>query len=273
MPLPVVTLGVKLAAWAGSALSSYGLYAMFKDFSLDQLVGLVKAWAVEQAAFYAGLNLDPENPWSDASIAGAVGQKVGIPFRSFKDSDMIREDLDSFAVGLISAKSGYQVRSIQNVATLKEDFLQIGTAELSARLNLPAGVMPGPGAVFDPVEIRAQLLTWAKAELMAQINENVSVKVADILAAGDLEGVAAELNARLASLGSVENVTARQLAVRIANEMTTNAIVNFQKVSVIESARSRRSESLRRAQQKFRAAHGNRSMYVPLGKTVVIQGW
>lgn len=265
MPLPVVALGVKLAAWAGSALSSYGLYAMFRDFSLDQLVGLVKAWAVEQAAYYAGLSLDPEDPWSDASIAGAVGQKVGIPFRSFKDSDMIREDLDSFAVGLISAKSGYQVRSIQNVATLKEDFLQIGTAELSARLGLPAGVMPGPGAVFDPVEIRAQLLTWAKAELMAQVNENVGIGVADVLAAADLEGTAAELNSRLVSLGSVENVTARQLAVRIANEMATAAVVDYQRVALGASKRSRRQESLRAAQAKFRARHGNRQVYVPLG--------
>lgn len=265
MPLPVVALGVKLAAWASTALSSYGLYAMFRDFSLDQLVGLVKAWAVEQAAFYAGLNLDPENPWSDASIAGAVGQKVGIPFRSFKDPDMIREDLDSFAVGLISAKSGYQVRSIQNVSMLKEDFLQIGTAELSARLGLPAGVMPGPGAVFDPVEIRAQLLTWAKAELMAQVNENVGIGVADVLAAADLEGTAAELNSRLVALGSVENVTARQLAVRIANEMATAAVVDYQRVALGASKRSRRQESLRAAQAKFRAAHGNRQVYVPLG--------
>lgn len=265
MPLPVVALGVKLAAWASTALSSYGLYAMFRDFSLDDLERLVKGWVVEQAAFYAGLSLDPDNPWSDGSIAGAVGQKVGIPFRSFKNPDMIREDLDGYAVGLIESKSGYNVRSIQNVALLKEDFLRIGAAELSARLGLPAGVMPAPGAQFDPVEIRAQLLTWAKAELMTEINSQVSIKVEDVLAAADLEGTAAELNARLVSLGSIENVTARQLAVKMANEMATAAIVDYQRVAVGASKRSRRQESLRAAQAKFRATHGNRQVYVPLG--------
>lgn len=270
MPFPLVALVPALVTWGTRAAVTYGLASMWNDFSLADLERMLKEWVVSQAAYYAGLNLDPDNPWSDASIAGAVGQKVGIPFRSFKNPGMIREDLDGYAVGLIQSKSGYNVRSIQNVALLKEDFLRIGAAELSARLGLPAGVMPAPGAQFDPVEIRAQLLTWAKAELMTEINQQVSIKVDDVLAAADLEGAAAELNARLVSLGSIENVTARQLAVKMANEMATAAIVDYQRVAVGASKRSRRQESLRAAQAKFRAAHGNRQVYVPLGMAATV---
>lgn len=219
----------------------------------------------EEMSARAGLALDPEDPFSDASVAGAVGQKIGIPFRSFKDQAMIKEDLDAYAVGLISSKSGYVVRSVQNVAMLQEDFLRIGAAELSSRLGLPAGVMPAPGAEFDPVEIRAQLLAWAKAELMNEMGGDVGIMAGDILGAADLEGVAAEINTRLAALGSIENVTARQLAVRIANDMATAAVVDYQRVAVGGSKRSRRQASLRAAQKKFRARHGNRQKYIPLG--------
>lgn len=270
MPFFLAPLVPGLIAWGGRALATYGLARLFSDNSIQELEDLLMGWVVRWVAEKSGLVLDPADPLSDASLAGAVGGRVGFPIRSLKNLDMIREDLDSFAVGLISAKSGYQVRSIQNVATLKEDFLQIGTAELSARLGLPAGVMPGPGAVFDPVEIRAQLLTWAKAELMTQVNENVGIGVADVLAAADLEGTAAELNSRLVSLGSVENVTARQLAVRIANEMATAAVVDYQRVALGASKRSRRQESLRAAQAKFRARHGNRQVYVPLGMAATV---
>lgn len=270
MPVPILMLGAKLAAWASSALASYGLYAMWRDASLEQLERVVMDWVVEQAAARAGLQLDPDSPWSDASIAGAVGQKVGIPFRSFRDPEMIREDLDGYATGLISQKSGYVVRSVQNVAMLREDFLRIGAAELSARLGLPAGVMPEPGAQFDPVAIREQLLIWAKAELMAQVNESVQIGVNDLLTSGALDEVVNDINSQLAAVGSIENISARQLAVRLANDMATNAVVDFQKFAGSNSKRSRRQESLRAAQAKFRARHGNRQIYVPLGMTSTV---
>lgn len=265
MPVPFLALVPALVTWGTRAAVTYGLASMWNDFSMAELEALLKDWIVKQAAYYAGLQLDPDNPWSDASIAGAVGQKVGVPFRSFKDPRKIKEDLDDFAVGVISQKSGYTVRSVQNVAMLKEDLLRIGAAELSSKLGLPAGVMPAPGAVFDPVEIRAQLLIWAKAELLAEMNEAVSVKVADVLAMEDFEAAANEMNSRLLAAGSIENVTARQMAVRVVNEMATAAVVEYQEFALNGSKRSRRQASLRAAQAKFRAIHGNRQVYVPLG--------
>lgn len=276
MPLPVLvlTLPQVVAGVVSIFGSAYGLLSWSGGKSLDdmkrEIERMLLDWVISYAAHKGGLALDSDDPLSDASLAAAVGQRVGITFRSFKDQAMIREDLDSYAVGLIQSKSGYEVRSIQDVVLLKEDFLRIGAAELSGRLGLPAGVMPAPGAQFDPVEIRAQLLTWAKAELMTEINQQVSIKVDDVLAAADLEGTAAELNTRLVALGSVENVTARQLAVRMANEMATQAIVDYQRVAFGASKRSRRQESLRAAQAKFRAAHGNRQVYIPLGMNATV---
>lgn len=269
MPFPLVfALAPALITWGARSLAVYGLAKLFSDESIDDLVQIVKSWVVEQAAHYAGLQLDPDAPWSDASLAGAVGQKLGIGLRSLRDKDMIVQDLDVFVVDQISSRSGYVVRSVFDVQILREDLLRIGAAEMTARLGLPAGVMPGPGAVFDPVEVKAQLLTWAKAELMAQVGEGVQIAANDLLSSTDLPGVAAEINSRLASMGSAENVTARQIAVRIANEMATAAIVDYQRLAIKNTKRSRRQASLRAAQEKFRRTHGNRQIYVPLGMVV-----
>lgn len=271
MPVPFVVAAIpSIIIWSRNALAAGGLVALVSETSVAELWDRLKVLIVAEVARVSGLQLDPDDPFTDASMAGAVGQKISVPLRSLKNMAMIREDLDGYATELISSKSGYTVRSVQNVAMLKEDFLRIGAAELSARLGLPAGVMPSPGAVFDAGDVRAQLLLWAKAELMAEVSSEASIKAADILGAVDLEATAAGLNARFDAKGLIDYVSAKQIAVRIASEMATDAIVEFQRFAINGSKKSRRRELLRAAQAKFRAAHGNRQKYVPLGMSAVI---
>lgn len=265
MPFPLLALAPALVAWAGRSLAVYGLAKLASDEPVQELKRIVLGYVVESAARYAGLELDDDDPLSDASFSNAVSLRLGIPIRSLRDQVMIREDLDNFAADLISTKSGYTVRSVVDVGKLKEDLLQIGTAEFSARVGIPAGVMPGPGVAFDPVAVREQVLTWAKAELMTRVNDDVMVKLNEIIAAGDLEKMANEMNGKLQAMASDETVTARQLAVQIANRMATGAVVDFNRMAVSASKKSRRRESLRAAQAKFRRAHGNRQQYIPLG--------
>ena len=265
MPFPLLALAPALVAWGTRALAVGGLASLFAAEPLQELERMLKEWVVAEAARRAGLSLDPDNPWTDASISNAVGQRVGIPIRSLRDPALIREDLDNFAAGLISERSGYLVRSVSSVDLLKEDLLQIAGAEMSARLGLPVGVMPGAGQAFDAVAVREQILMWAKAELMTQISGEIMISVAEIIGAGDLEGAAMQMNTDLLDAGSIENVTARQMAVRIASQLATAAVTDYNKLALSGSKKSRRRESLRAAQAKFRRAHGNRQIYVPLG--------
>lgn len=275
MPIAVVLTLPQLVAGVVSIFgSAYGLLAWSEGKPLSQMKQeierMILDWVVSYVAHKSGLRLNDDDPLSDASFCNAISERIGVTIRTLKDKNLIKEDLDGYATELISSKSGYTVRSVQNVAMLKEDFLRIGAAELSARLGLPAGVMPGPGAVFDAGAVREQLLLWAKAELMAEVSSKASIKAADILGAVDLEATAAGLNARFDAKGLIDYVSAKQIAVRIASEMATDAIVEFQKFAINGSKKSRRRELLRAAQAKFRAAHGNRQKYVPLGMSAVI---
>lgn len=268
--LLAVPLIAAVVEWGTAALAAYGLARLFSDESVSSLVVKVEAWAVSVVAHHTGLQLSEENPFSDASMAGAVGQRIGVPLRSLKDMALIREDLDGFAAAVIEEKSGYRIRSIQNMQILREDLLQIGMAEFSGRMGIPLGVMPGNGVAFDAVAVKENILSWAEAELLTKREGDVQAILAEITASGGVVAVAEQMNSALAGMGSVERVTQRQLAVRVAEILATNAVVNFNKVAKNAGKRDRRRESLRVAQAKFRAVHGNRQKYVPLGMSAVV---
>lgn len=274
MPLPAV---VGVAALVGRLFAV--LSTRWGWMSLGALAAqggdiweAVKAWAVEEVARRSGLGLDPADPFSDASMAGAVGARIGVTVRSLKDPNMIREDLENYAVGLISQRVGYEVRSVSNVTIMREDFQRIGCALLTERLQLPVGVLPAAGGEINAAEIKQNLLGWAKAELLSQVGEGVAISLEELQQIGDVEGLAVQLNGRLSAMGSPESVTARQIALHISNKLAVSAIADYGRVSEEISKRTRRQLQLRAAQSKFRAAHGNRQKYVPLGMVATIDG-
>lgn len=213
----------------------------------------------------AGLSLDRDDPFSDASMAGAVGERLGFPLRSLKNKALIIEDMDKFVSGIVESKTGYKISSFMNASMLREDLTRIASAELTTRLGIPVGVMPQDGEAFDPVAIKERLLVWAKAELMTQMNGDIQAVLSEIEASGDVLAMANGLNLKLAQMGSSENVTARQIAVRVASQMATKSVVEYQRAAIMSTKRGRRQESLRRAQEKFRKKWGNRAQYIPVG--------
>lgn len=272
MPLPAV---VGVAALVGRLFAV--LSTRWGWMSLGALAAqggdiweAVKAWAVEEVARRSGLGLDPADPFSDSSMAGAVGARIGVTVRSLKDQNMIREDLENYAVGLISQRVGYEVRSVSNVSIMREDFQRIGCALLTERLQLPVGILPAAGGEINAAEIKQNLLGWAKAELLAGVGDQVAISLDDLQQIGDVEGLAVQLNGRLSAMGSPESVTARQIALHISNKLAVSAIADYGRVSEEISKRTRRQLQLRAAQSKFRAAHGNRQKYVPLGMVATI---
>lgn len=271
MPLPLGAFIPPLIAWGSRALATYGLARLFSDEPVQELRDMLVGWVLEQAATRAGLQLNPDDPFSDASLAGALSQKTGVTIRSLKDRAMIEEDIDAHAAALVSQRSGYVVRSVRNVEMLKADLQRVACALISEKLGLPAGVMPGDGEELDPVAVKERLLAWAKAELYSNINEQVGVSLQEIAAMGDVEALAVELSGQLRAMGSDEEITARRLAVQISSMMATRAVTEYQQAAQNMSKRSRRQLQLRDAQAKFRARHGNRQVYVPLGMAATVE--
>lgn len=265
MPFPLVALVPGLIAWGSRALATYGLAKLFSDNSIGELYDMLLNWVVVEVADKTGLQLDPDQPFSDASMAGAVGQKLGFPIRSIRDPVLIREDLDAWAAGQVSQRSGYLITSVSNIDVLKADLERIAMAIITERVGIPLG---GVNGLFDPETAREQVILWAKAYLLANMGDEVGFVVDEIISAGGLDAVASDLNSRLSTIGSIENVTARQLAMKIAEKMAASAITEFGKVASGMDKKNRQRELNRWYQAKFRRRHGNRERYIPLGFTV-----
>lgn len=222
---------------------------------------------VDEVAKRSGLHLNQEDPFSEASLAGAVSEKIGFPIRSLKNREMIVEDVGAAAAAMISEKAGFQITSITDVDVLRGDLIRIGAAKLSQDLGIPAGVIAADGGVWDRDAIKARLLAWARAEIALDMQARFAEKANDLIASYNLEAIAAAMNSKLEAQGSARRVTPQQLAFAFANEIALDAVGEYGQIAEAVSRRTRRQEQVRRAQERFRRLHGNRQQYVRLENT------
>lgn len=57
----------------------------------------------------AGLELDPDEPFSEESISGAVSQLIGYPLQNVFNEELLRKDIEAIVVDLFQAQTGYDL--------------------------------------------------------------------------------------------------------------------------------------------------------------------
>ena len=275
MPAPLVILSIyELAGIIFTSFStSYGVYWATGGKSPEEIkndiVGWVIDWICVRAADKAGLQLDREDPLSDASFANAITQRTGVPIRSLKDRNGLIEDLELYAAGRISEKSGYQITQLRDPVKLKRELIDIGAAIVTERTQIPIAPLPEDLGEIQSV-VRDRVLTWAEAHVTERMAGQVENIVQRMGALENIEGLAGRINERLAEMGSLQEITPRGLALQIAEELATGAVARFQAEAVGINKMTRRKLQIRAAQERFRAKHGNRQKYVPLGMAITI---
>lgn len=220
---------------------------------------------VEEVAEKTGLALDPSDPFSDASLAGALSQRMGVTIRSVKDRDMIVEDIEDFAVGRVSEKLGFTITTLRDPVRMRQDFEAAALAMITEKTGIPF-VAPADGGAFSVDDIKSQVEDWARAKITTELSGSAAAALEALGGAGvDFESVAAEMNGKLKALGSLQTVSAKGLALKVAENLVSASVEKLHATAIGSSKKSRRILQLREAQRKFRAAHGNRQIYVPLG--------
>lgn len=266
MPLPAVLLPFAgtITAWVNRTLVVAGAAYLYDAFDIEKIKRDVFDWIIAYFSERAGITLDYDDPLSEASITSGISNRIGIPMRSLRDPVTLKEDLDSYVSGQLSARSGYQVNSVVNVDVLKNDLERIAMAVLTEKLGVPAGVLPGEGELLNPAAIKERLLSWAKAEIFTRLESEAGISVDEIMAMADVEGLAATMNRQLTDMESFERITAQRIAVRIANQMGSRAVADYQRVVMQDTKQSRRRRQVKEAQRRFREKHGNRWLYAPV---------
>lgn len=248
-----------------SAFEWLGLGWLVEHLYNGDLKDDVYAAITEEAATRAGLELQPADPLSDASLANAISLKFGVPIRSVKNQQMIVDDLENYACGLLSERIGYQIRSLRDRVKLEQDFANIITAKVSERtgISLRLVVVEDDGSVTFPTpeQIQDELLIWALPKVMAKVREYGPDVVNELLESGSVEFLVEYLNNSAAILESGASVEGRKVALLVAEKIGQQATTAYGKWAMAVTKRTRRKEQNRIAQADFRARHGNRRQY------------
>lgn len=254
----------KLLEWVGLAVAGgkvgdVGLQvaSLWSDHDINEFSNAFDRVVVGMAREYLEIELNPSSPFSMHSFTNAVVVKCGVPLRNIFDGEMVKQDLESFSLDQLAAKSGYRLSSLTDTAKVKGDLGNIGLAIVQERTGIPVA---GLASIEDA---KQAILDWAAPQIYDRLLHDVPLDVAAAgLDGGGVETLISQIRARAGVHG--QDVSSREIVRAIQSHVLASSIVMIPQVSG-GSKVDRRRLQVRWAQKKFRERHGKRQLYVPLG--------
>jgi len=266
----LVTFCARRAVWAMivNKTVEYGWDVDLMGEIMTRINKIIVGWTNH----LTGLELDPEDPLSDASLAGAISAKAGIKLRSVKDKQIIVEDLaavaaqaigektgmvlrnpldkatviedvETFATDRLYDRTGLRLRSLRDKAQVREDVTAFAVGQIGNRYGIP---ITDPSSVDAVV---ADLKTWGKQQAMAAVADDI---------AGALDGKGADgvnlataIIARTKTAARPDGMTKAQI-IQAAHVKLADYVRGIDKQVAEGTPAMRRREQNRQAQRRFR---------------------
>lgn len=86
-------------------------------FLHDGFSGLIAQYALE----HYGITVDPNDPFSSASVSGAITQKTGIPITDIYNKESVLNDLGLYVAGQINGRLGTTFSTVYPVETFQAE--------------------------------------------------------------------------------------------------------------------------------------------------------
>jgi hypothetical protein len=275
MPLPVVAVIMwQLVLAVGRWVVASGIGWAFVKSSYDGAISeIADAWHGDEIGtlthqidltiirlinHHLNVGLAETSPFSVSNWAMAMTTKAGIPLRDIFDRDVLREDLESYALDRLQAATGYRLSSLTDDAAVRRDVESIALAMIERKTGLPLSVAVSEIGT-DPNHIRSKLVDWC-----------APIVVERILSGAD-DVSKASMMAELRRRSGNQGLSPDKLAQRINDAAAAVAMSALAQLPRHEQSKAtRRKLQLREGQRKFRAAHGRRDQYVPVGYVATI---
>lgn len=197
--------------------------------------------------YRTGIILYEHDPFSGESLGSAVTQRTGVPIRNLFDKEGIRYDLEAFALDQFSVKTGYALRSLTDKEKIKADVIGIGITILEEQVGFPLS------AILTDEDPRQAMIEYFTPMVIDRITKEVEER--DITAQSLIVAIQAKTGMKF---------TSRQISKAINSKLIQESlqyIARKRKQGMI----TRRTLQNRAAQTRFRAKHGSRAQYVPIG--------
>lgn len=213
---------------------------------------------------FGGISLSKTDPFSDASICNALGEKTGIALRTVKDRESIREDVEHWALASLEAKTGLHIRNLRDKPGVVKDVMRFASPVVAEATGLPLS------DISDAETVKAEITNHLKDRALVLLSQDID-RVKSLV--GDALGAAGTTMEQLLDdvvrKGGVDPVTGQS---NVKIDITMIALSVLARALIVadkrrrdeESARqkgSRRAEQMRGALKRFREVHGSRMHY------------
>lgn len=197
-----------------------------------------------------------------AALAREIAGKSGIAIRDITDRDLLREDLEIHALGIIEQKSGYRISSLTNAEMIKGDLLRIGSGIISERVGIQFSDLSNVEA------IRADVLAWGQDQIMVELSKNLETAL-------NTEYTNGVSLLQMMKTQTGRDVSPRELLSGLKSATMQRYVERAAEVKKETKADRRRLQN-RLAQQRFRDKHkkgsptfdrSGRQVYIPVGWT------
>ena len=258
--MPVVGL-IPLVSSFAAVYTLGATYGWDLERIWEEMKKKVLGWVTQYALEKAGLVLDENDPLSDASLSGAVGQRLGIQIRTLKDRQSLEDDVLRGVSAKIEQVSGLYLSDLRSVDAIKADAMRYAMNRIAGETGIYLSDLTSPEA------IKANILTWGKQAAMERVASDLSAA----LNLQDGDGV--RLADMLASMGHA-GLDPKKLMNQARSVLLGYAKEEMARAEVV-GKKARRKLQNKINQRAFRARHKKGSptytgkglpVYVPVGQ-------
>lgn len=260
MALPVIVGVVALIMRFRSALMWLGIGASIGPDVWEKLVKEVKEWIVVEAARTGGLELDSDDPLTDASLSNAVSKRTGVTLRTLKDRAMIEEDLLAYAAVKVEQKTGgLKLTNLKDINATKLDVMRFASAKFSEQIGVPIS------DITDREKTKEELKEWALSQAYSHMGEDVQKAMAMYQQSGvNMGAVIEQVNDMVQSNGA-EPLDGKKIVMAMLHNGMVQQIARIGARAALTAMKTKRQLQMQNASMRFREKHGSRMKYEPLG--------
>lgn len=209
-----------------------------------------------------GVELDPVEPFGDASLSGAITQKSGITVRSVRDKVTMKEDALYWGAAKLESQTGVHLSNVLDKTAVLKDIGMFATKALANRAGVPITDLT------DTERTKAELNEWGKMRamqyyasddaLLAGLFEAAGVRIQEIIDKANAK-MGINPNTGKSIVGEVLGEVDIRLA--IMDALMTRQMRKVAKVYAAESKQAKRQRQMRDALDRFRDMNGHRMHY------------
>lgn len=201
------------------------------------VVGEVVAWALQRFGL-SDVTLDADHPFSDASLAGALSQALGVEVASVKDREQLKDGFRRAVTAKVSQQLGVDFSNVFDRDALRLDVLKVCGVKVQEFI---------PGLALADLSDRAQTVADVSAFASAQLSQALGIDF------GDIRSAAGMREAALAwAMPQVQQMVQTEQAQDTGTPYAGKLLMD------------RKSVLNRAAQRRFRAKWGNLRKYEDL---------